>query len=155
MNNLKEALFDEYNGFADKRIKKLESGSRFIIDDRGDSDIGADKQLYSYFCMMFADVLSADQVKVSLYGNVPLSKEVRNWIESNDCDFRENDYQISLSFITHKGKAHILESLANAIKSIVEPGAPRYEIPSYKYVCPRTASSLIHFMKTLKKVWKT
>lgn len=153
MIKLKQALFDEYDGFADKRIKKLESGSRFIIDDRSEGDIGANKLLYSSFCMIFADVLSADQVKVSLYGNVPLSKKVRNWIENIDCDFSEERYQVSLSFIINKGGEQILEYLANAIKSIVERSAPRYEVPSYKYVCPRTASSLIRLMNTLKKVW--
>ena len=102
---------------------------------------------------MFANVLSADQVKVSLYGNVPLSKKVRNWIENIDCDFSEERYQVSLSFIINKGREQILEYLANAIKSIVERSAPWYEVPNYKYVCPRTASCLIRLMNTLKKVW--
>ena len=31
---LKRKLFDEYGGFRDKRIKNLDQGERFIIDDR-------------------------------------------------------------------------------------------------------------------------
>lgn len=41
MSSLKQRLLEEYDGFADKRIKKLESGSLFIADDRGGGDHGA------------------------------------------------------------------------------------------------------------------
>jgi len=49
VNTLKKALFEAYGGFADKRIKKLESGSIFVVDDRSDGDRGADGKLYGYF----------------------------------------------------------------------------------------------------------
>ena len=34
LNVLIRKLFDEYGGFFDKRIKNLDKGERFIIDDR-------------------------------------------------------------------------------------------------------------------------
>ena len=33
-NDLKQIFFDEYEGFADKRFKNIDSSSLFIIDDR-------------------------------------------------------------------------------------------------------------------------
>ncbi len=38
---LKKHLFVVYGGFADKRIKKAESGKTFCIDDRTEGDHGA------------------------------------------------------------------------------------------------------------------
>ncbi len=38
---LKQALFKEYDGFADKRHKKLDSSKLFMIDDRSPGDYGA------------------------------------------------------------------------------------------------------------------
>ena len=44
MSLLKQTLLDTYGGFADKRIKKIETGKTFIADDRGPGDYGADKE---------------------------------------------------------------------------------------------------------------
>ncbi len=62
---LKRKLFDEYGGFADKRIKNLDKGERFIIDDRSPTQDFGSQRLYSYFCAIFADVIS--EVKLELF----------------------------------------------------------------------------------------
>jgi hypothetical protein len=152
MDMLKSILFSEYNGFADKRIKNLAKGSRFIIDDRSTGDFGADRGLLSYFCSIFADVISQTEVKVNLYGNVPFSSEVEHWVKKYNADYNKG-VKSFLSCPVHKGREAILLELANAIASIVAPGAPKYDVPSYKYVCPRTANSLKRFVNVLLKAW--
>ena len=150
---LKRKLFDEYGGFADKRIRNLNKGQRFIVDDRSSGDFGA-QGLYSYFCSIFVDVMSGDKVKVVLSGNVPVNQGVRDWAASHQVE-TSSDIISYLSFIIEKGQENILNELANCIKAIVAPSAPRYDTPSYKYVCPRTASSLLRLASILNKHWNT
>jgi len=142
MRALKRILFDAYGGFADKRIKDLDKSSRFIIDDRSDSDIGADKKLLSYFCMISAEVKSNEAVSIILIGNVPVGKDVKKWLKANKYEIKNLTYQSSLTIEVERGNQEILNDFARAIDSIVAPGAPRYKVKSYKYVCPRTAKSL-------------
>jgi hypothetical protein len=153
MSKLKRTLFDEYNGFADKRIKNLDRGNRFIVDDRVESDVGADRKLLSYFCMIFAEVLSETEVRVLLHGNVPVGERVRKWISAHGGDMQDTGLRESLTFTVTKDRLGILGELAEAVESIVAPGAPRYEVKSYKYVCPRTAHSLRRLKQTLDRAW--
>lgn len=62
---LKQTLLNEYGHFSNKRITKLDVGSRLIVDGRTINDIGANGQIYSSFCSMFLDVLSGDEVLLS------------------------------------------------------------------------------------------
>ena len=149
MKILKQLLFEKYGGFADKRIKHLESGSKFIVDDRSGKDVGADRRLYSNFCMIFADVMSADEVRVSLSGNVPTSQAVRDWASSHNAVQAGNTLDIQIS----KGQQSALRSLAKAIRAITARGA-KYDVKSYKYVCPRTADSLEKLAGVLDSAWK-
>jgi len=151
MNDLKQVLFNEYGGFTDKRIRNLEIGSRFTIDNRRESDISQSGKLYSSFCGMYADVLSPEQVEVILRGKVPVGEEVIRWVENNDCD-TEGRNEPFLSFIVDKGNEQILESLAKAIEAIIAPHK-RYTVKSYKHVCPETAASLRRLMSVLKRAW--
>jgi hypothetical protein len=156
MSRLKEILFSEYDGFADKRYKNLDKHSKFIVDDRTQSDCGADGGLLSYFCMIFADVVSENKVKVSLIDNVPLGSDVERWIKTHSAELRSSGYGADmLSFTVDEGNEAILMELSEAIDAIVARGAPRYEVPSYKYVCPRTANSLRRLAKTLCDAWST
>lgn len=146
---LKRRLYDEYGGFADKRIKKLEKGSQFIVDDRTDSDIGADKKLLSYFCSMFLAVEGDNAVSLRLHNNVPIGLSVEKWATKNDLEL--SDRVLTLK-ITPENYG-VLLSLAEAIEAITAPGAPRYSVPSYKYVCPRTAASLRRLHRVLDEAW--
>lgn len=148
-------MYSEYGGFADKRIKNLQKSSTFIVDDRSPRDIGADKRLFSYFCMIFTDVISEIQVKVRLIGNVPISPNVTLWIKSKKTEFEGDIGNGTLSFVIDKGNEGILMELANSINAIIAPEAHRYEIPSYKYVCPRTVKSLRRLAIILSKAWST
>lgn len=136
MGHLKKVLFDEYDGFADKRIKKLESGTTFIVDDRGPGDFGADKKLFGHFCLILADLSNEPIVRIAMTGGVPTSAVVSAWFKKHAAPFA-NGYEFSVA----PGEESKLIELATAIGNIVKPGA-RYSVKAYKYVCPRTANSL-------------
>lgn len=61
MSQLKKSLFAAYNGFADKRIKNLSKSTTFIVDDRTQSDLAADKTLFLWFCSVFVDVITEQE----------------------------------------------------------------------------------------------
>lgn len=153
MLRLKEILFQNYGGFSDKRIKDLKKSSRFIVDDRTEQDYGANKKLYFVFCSIFVEVLSDDEVQVRLIGNVPISSEIEEWTEINEAVLQK-DLEARLLFKIKKGNEGRLYDLAEKIMGIVAPGAPRYNVPSYKYICPRTGRSLKRLAKVLEDAWQ-
>jgi hypothetical protein len=150
---LKSHLFAEYNGFADKRIKNLKKCDTFIIDDRNDSDCGANKKPLSHFCMILARVEGDNKINVILSGNVPQGLAVEKWLKDNEDKLKENGGNARLAFTLTPEDYSILDSLAVAIAAITAPGAPRYSVKSYKYVCPRVAKSLRRLKKVLGRAW--
>lgn len=149
---LKQYLFEEYGGFADRRIKRLEKGYSFIVDDRNEEDVGANGQLYSYFCMIFAKVRAGDQVGLTLHGNVPLSPAIHTWIKTTGAAYSESAFGKSLGLQVKVGEQNRLIELAKHVRAVVAPGA-RYDVASYKYVCPRTAQALERLAGLLNKAW--
>ena len=146
---LKQALLNEYETFADRRIKNIDRGNLFIADDRGPGDHGADKQLFLWFCTIFVQVTEPNRVKIMLGRAVPRSAAVTAWIKKYAAD----DAEIGVRFdVTNQDVAKLGE-LASAMRSIVRPGAPRYPIKAYKYVCPRTAKSLDRLRGVLIAHW--
>ena len=134
---LKQALRDSYGHFADQRIKKIDNGHFFIVDDRTGGDHGADCKLFSWFCLIFADVVGPESLKVTMRGGAPRSAGVTGWIKKNKA--KSSDHGLEFS-ITKKNLSE-LRALAEAFRAIVKPGA-RYSVRAYKYVCPRAANSL-------------
>lgn len=78
MRTLKEALLREYGSFADKRIKNIDKGSRFLVDDRHDGGLASDGTPYGRFCSISAEVTDADTVRVVL-SNLPEGPSVAAW----------------------------------------------------------------------------
>ena len=95
MRALKQVLLDEYEHFADRRIKKLDSGNTFIVDGRTRSDIAADRQVYGWFCSMFLNVSSDDQVVLTVI-NSPVNDHVNRWYASNAVALGRNGQSISI-----------------------------------------------------------
>jgi hypothetical protein len=151
MSKLKRILFDEYGGFADKRIKKLEKGNLFIVDDRTESDCAADKSLFLWFATLFVESVSDDELKLHAGGAFPNGADVRRWLKVNRITTSEG-HRLFSATLTPKNYS-ILDTLPHAVAKIVERGAPPYEVKAYKYVCPRTAKSLTRLSNTLKKAW--
>jgi hypothetical protein len=148
---LKAVLFEAHGGFADKRVKKLDNASTFLVDDRDEGGvIGADKKPLSWFCHIYADALSDDELRLRLT-NVPMNGRVENWAEKNGAT-PTHGIQPSLEFSVRRGKQAQLDELAALMKAIVAPGA-RYDTPFYKYSCPRIAKSLDKLRTVLDRAW--
>ena len=151
MSLLKDLLNEEYKTRANS----------FCIDDRQPQNIGANGRPLSWFCEMFAEVVSTgdifsltigdEEIRVTLE-NVPVSSRVQDWARANDATLTRDDLRPVLSFTVIKGRQKILGSLATAIRSITAPGA-RYSTNYYKYSCPRTADSLERLKSVLARAW--
>jgi hypothetical protein len=147
-NALKQVLFDAYDGFADKRVKNLDKGRLFIIDDRTQGDEDAAGKLFLWFCQIFAEVLDQGSVKITMRGDVPDGPLVARWFAENGAE-KSNFGQ---EFVVRRGDEERLAELAAAFRAIVRPGA-RYPVKSYKYVCPRVAASLDKLRSVLREAW--
>lgn len=146
---LKQTLLDVYGHFSDKRIKKIDSGSLFIADDRGPGDHGADGRLFGWFCLIFAEVVDQDTVSVTLRGQVPQGTDVEGWLAAHGAQLTPGGVEFSVQ----RGHESNLKELAKAFRAIVAPGKS-YTVKSYKYSCPRTATSLERLADALGKAWK-
>ena len=146
---LKQALLNHYGHFADQRIKNIDRGVLFIADGRGPGDHGADRKLFLWFCMIFAGVIDAGRVEVSLRGGVPKSASVNAWIQKHGAAGSDG----SLVFTVTPNDIGKLDELAAAFRFIVRPGAPRYAEKAYKYVCPRSAAALDQLSRVLAGHW--
>lgn len=144
---LKQALYDEYGGFADKRLKNISNDAEFIVDDRTHRDFGSDKKLYPWFCMMFVRVKAKDRIHVRLLKNVPQGVRVSSWAAKHKATLEPR----ALCFDVTPADLQKLSELGQALVSIVEHGG--YTESSYKYVCPRTAKSLMRLEKFLTLHW--
>lgn len=134
MNELKRHLYDIYGGFTDKRIKNLDNGSRFTVDDRGRGDYDARKELFYWFCKIFVEVINNDSIEVLLQCQTDIT------LTAGIPD------KISITRET----VDELENAAIKIGNIIKK---KYKVPSYKYVCPRTAASLRKLKDNLKLFW--
>lgn len=149
-NKIKQYLFEAYGGFADKRIKNLDKGVRFIVDDRGPNDYAADKSLYLWFCSVCVEVHAADHIDVLLAGGLPKSAALDLWLKSHGVD-SSTQGRSALRIVVPVTGADMLDELAEIIAATVKPGV-RYSEKSYKYVCPRTAASLRRLGVHLRKL---
>ncbi len=152
MPSLRQHLYECYGGFSDRRVKDLSKSDTFIADDRSDRDRNARGELYGYFCMIFVRVKGDGMVEVDLRGNVPMSDGVREWVRDVGASYA-TELQPSLQFSVTRDEMPQLEQLAERVEAIVAPGAPRYNVPNYKYVCPRTGASLRRLAHILGDYW--
>jgi hypothetical protein len=145
---LRGHLFKCYGGFAHKGIKDLAKERRFFVDDRQNQGLSSDG-LFGWFCGIVVDVNSDNEVQVYLDGSRPDSPQVKESLarlgafEQWDC----------LCFKITREQIPLLKTLAKQIRAIVARGK-RYSVPSYKYMCPRTADSLEKFAGHLDRFWK-
>ncbi|MDE2464987.1 MAG: hypothetical protein KGO02_14895 [Alphaproteobacteria bacterium] len=153
---LKQALLDEYGHFADRRLKNIDKGSRFIIDDRdgGGPSFGADGTPYGWFCEMFADVETAQPLKVTIKGPLPTGDAVIAWMKANGSNFVEDRYSFrdSRIFVVTPTDKDKLLSLAKALESLIANSGQKRERSDY-FVCPRIAASLRRLHQLLDRQW--
>ncbi len=144
---LKSHLFEEYGGFADKRIKNLSKSNRFIVDDRDKQcDYGANNELYSWFCPIIIEVNEDSSIQVLLF-NFPTSRKILGWINAGNAIIQDST---CLVITVGLQETSLLREYASYVSDIVKPGNT-YSVPSYKYVCPRTAQSLCRLVDVLEE----
>ncbi|MBN9674664.1 hypothetical protein [Salipiger bermudensis] len=148
---LKRVFFEAYDGFADKRYKKLENNQPFIVDDRSRGDHDAQGQLFLWFCMIFAEVLDGDRIRVKLGGGVPQSARVSQWIAEHGGEIEEGHIGYSADFEVSEENLDDLLDLADRVGAIIRG---HYDTPAYKYVVPRTQASLLRLHDLLAEVWQ-
>jgi hypothetical protein len=146
---LKQALLKEYGSFSDKRIKNIEKGSKFTVDDRSAGGMASDGNPFGWFCTVVAEVVDAYTVRVSLNHSVPQGQTVTAWAAANGIALSDR----MLEFSVTPASVGLLTTLAAAFRGIVSPGATRYNVPHYKYACPRTAETLERLARTLTGAW--
>lgn len=144
---LKEVLLSVYGSFADKRIKNIDVGDRFIVDQRTGSDIASDGSVYGWFCSMFLEVRDASDVTLNVI-NIPTSPTVEGWLGRHAASFGRNGYRIDIP----RGQETMLRDLANRVSAITARGN-RYETPHYKYAVPRVAKALQTLERALGQGW--
>ena len=145
---LKSHLFNRYGSFADKRIKNIDKGKTFIADSRSAGGIASDGSLYGWFCGILVEVPSDEEVRLALFGSKPRSRPVDETILALGGSPESERVELHIKNET----LHLLRKLADNIAAIVAPGR-RYSVPGYKYMCPRTASSLRDLAGYLDEFW--
>jgi hypothetical protein len=140
---LKERLFAEFGGFADKRIKNLKKSDYFTCDEGAPTD--ARGQLFLWYCTIGIRVIAGDLVHVELGEAMPKNDAVNRWWEANAIDGK---YRKVISIA--KGEEHKLSELSDLIRAIEK--AP-YTVKACKYECPRVAGVLREVEKLLEKVF--
>jgi hypothetical protein len=144
---LKQALLNEYKNFSNKRIKNIDRGNLFIVDDREFGGYGANRELFGWFCTIYAEVIDAETVKVTLGKSVPEGLSVDSWVKRHHADNSQG-----ISFTVGKSDLAKLTELAAAFLEITRPGV-RYPVAAYKYVCPQVAGALDRLRKVLTGHW--
>lgn len=138
---LKKHLFKAYGGFGDKRIKNLDKGKSFIIDNR------AHEAMNTAFCMIFAEVVGDDQFSLTFQGNFPYNDKVKELIKSKGGKFSSGiDTRARIGPLTIADIGFV-QTLSNAIKSVT---SRPYEQKSWKYSTIRVSGSLETFIDNLK-----
>jgi hypothetical protein len=146
IHQLKRALLDEYGTFADRRIKDIDRGDRFIVDGRTDGDIASDGQVYGWFCSMFLEVKGAEQVALTVV-NLPMSDAVAAWLATN-AEVAGRGIRV---LVPRAGQAMLAE-LRGSVAAITARGQ-RYDTPSYKYAVPRVSAALGRLETALGRGW--
>ena len=148
-HELKQVLFNAYGGFADKRIKNLEKGKLFIVDDRTRSDEDAASKLFLWFCQILTEVIDGDTVKIILRGDIPEGPLVAKWFEQHGA----TKSNFGLELVVRRRAEAELSALAAGFRAIVRPGV-QYPVKSYSDVCPRTAGAIEHLQHVLEIAWR-
>ena len=155
--SLKQRLYDEYKGFFDKRIKRLEKSDFFRVDDRQPRHFGADGKLFYWFGEIYVTTLDDYSVEVELMRGVPISSEITNLLTDWNAEINHSPatgWVDHVTFRVDERSTDRLKALATALNAIVAPGR-RYpvEFKWYKYTCPQIAESLLRLKAVLDDYW--
>jgi len=142
-------LLEWYGEFADRRTRHVTKGRRFIANSRtDDSGLTSGGEFYGWYCGIWVDVESEDEVLIILEMNIPKSLAVDATLTKLEVvrGFQSARFRIRPETLS------LLYRLADQIGEIVAPGL-RYPEPTYKYMCPTTAASLKRLANYLSRFW--
>lgn len=149
LDDLRALLWAEYGD--GKRVNLAKKRS-FVIDDRQPRDYDAQKKLFLWFCAMDVTADSPDEVCLHLRGGVPWSDVIAEWLECHGAVVRGEPVEF-VSLKINSSNTERLEELAGLIEAVLRRGR-RYEVAAWKYVVPRTASSLRRLRSLLSTWWQ-
>ena len=143
MTPLRDHLLDAYGGFADRRFKDRDLDRAIKIDDRDATDV------YPYFCSIFVAVPgpNGETLRLTLQ-HAPSGPEVVEVVETLGGTVHQADFGATITLTLKASQGPAIRRLARAIKAIVGRGRS-YDDPNLRWICPRTASSLMALAKHL------
>ena len=143
MTPLRDALLDDYGGFADRRFKDRDLDRAIKIDDRDATDV------YPYFCSIFVAVpdRTGEILRLTLQ-HAPSGPEVVEVIEALGGTVHPADFGATITLNLKASQGPSIKRLARAIKAIVGRGRS-YDDPNLRWICPRTAASLVKLAQHL------
>jgi hypothetical protein len=130
----------------DRIVTNNPSETRIRIDDRKPKDAP------SVFCHIGLTFFLGDKCVLRLT-NAPITDEIRDLVRSRGGFARGPSGVNAISVILTAADAPFIEQLAAAIRRAIETTAeqPNYRNPNWKWICPRTATSLERFARVLQE----
>jgi hypothetical protein len=145
---LKRFLFNQYNGFADKRIKDISKDYAFKVDDQSSIDV------HDQFCGIFVRVIADNRFMLSVTNNAPINRSIRVLLKPKKAKIstieNRSSFEIELSVMD----IDFIRDLSKEIADLVFPGK-KYKDRNWKWLCPRTAGSLKLLADILSKYKET
>ncbi len=156
LRDLKQVFLSEYGYSADRAARDIDKPGLIVVDDRKSrgNDFRADGQLNGWFCEVLVDLETPYDITVILRGGIPIGQKVKAWVTAEGVRIvkEQNGFRDMVAFPVAPSDMVKLLGLAEAIEAVVAPGA-RYADPTWKSVCPRTATSLRRLYDTLARAW--
>jgi hypothetical protein len=148
---LKRLLLAEYGSFADRRIKNIDKGNTFIVDDRNPNEANSSGDFNYSVPFIFVRVLDDEKVELLLTHNVPVNDKVKTLIDGRGGSISTGRVE-NLTVIIPAKDAKFVRLLSRNIEAITQRGAPRYPVPSWKYSVPRIVKCLDRLAGVLDKL---
>jgi len=143
MTPFRDHLPDAYGGFADRRFKDRDLDRAIKIDDRDATDV------YPYFCSIFVSVpvRTGETLRLTLQ-HAPSSPEVVELVEELGSTVHPADFGVTITLTLKASQGPAIKRLARAIKAVGGRGRS-YDDPNLRWICPRTANSLMKLSRHL------
>lgn len=143
MTTLRDALLDAYGGFADRRFKDRDLDLAIRVDHRGPHDV------YPYFCSISVTVPDRDGEVLHLtLQHCPAGPEVQELVDELGGTVHPADFGATITLTLKLSQVPAIRRLAKAIRAVVGRGRS-YDDANFRWICPRTADSLVALAKHL------
>jgi hypothetical protein len=134
--NLSSHLLDAYVSSRGQRPLKTAQGLSLKIDDQNEGDT---HQVFRQINAVFPGP-NADTFVLELH-NAPYDDAVRELIEAHGGQIKVEATGSAITLPLNAKNAPLIRKFAKAVRRIIGRGR-RYPVPNWKWICPRTATSL-------------